>query len=111
MMLTSGSDGPNLEPAAPLRDIGTAVIRKTELGVEMDSKEALSVMDAIKMFTINAAYLEFEEDHKGSIEQGKIADMVVLSEDPLSISHDILKKIEVDMTIIDGKIAYIRNSE
>jgi predicted amidohydrolase YtcJ len=111
MMLTSGSDGPNLEPAAPLRDVGTAVVRKTELGVDMDSSEAVSVMDAIRMFTINAAYLEFEEGEKGSIEPGKIADMAVLSEDPLTVSHEMLKEIKVDMTIIDRKVPYTRISE
>jgi predicted amidohydrolase YtcJ len=68
-------------------------------------------MDAIRMFTINAAYLEFEEGEKGSIEPGKIADMAVLSEDPLTVSHEMLKEIKVDMTIIDGKVAYTRKSE
>jgi len=111
MLLVSGSDGPNLEPAAPLRDIGTAVLRKTELGVEIDPSEAISVMDAIRMFTINIAYAEFAEHSKGSIEPGKLADLVVLEEDPLTVPPECLKDIKVDLTIIDGTIRYTRNSK
>ena len=108
MLLVSGSDGPNLEPAAPLRDVGTAVLRRTEHGVEMDPSEAITVMEALRMFTINAAYIEFEEGIKGSIEAGKLADLAVLDRDPLTVPPEEIKDIKVDMTIIDGKIAYTR---
>ena len=83
-----------------------AVVRKTELGVEIDPSESISVMDAIRMKTINVAYAEHEEGIKGSIEPGKLAELVVLREDPLTISPEKIKDIPVDMTIIDGKIAY-----
>jgi predicted amidohydrolase YtcJ len=108
MLLVSGSDGPNLEPAAPLRDIGTAILRKTELGVEMDASEAIEVMDALRMFTINAAYLEFEEDIKGSIEIGKLADLAVLNKNLMAVTPEEIRGIKVDMTLIDGKVAFIR---
>jgi predicted amidohydrolase YtcJ len=108
MLLVSGSDGPNLEPAAPLRDVGTAVLRRTELGVEMNPSEAITVIEALRMFTINAAYIEFEEEVKGSIEPGKLADMTVLDRDPLTVPPEEIKSIRVDMTIIDGMIAYTR---
>lgn len=108
MLLVSGSDGPNLEPSAPLRDMGTAILRRTERGIEVNPPEAIPVTEALKMFTINAAYLEFEEDVKGSIEPGKLADLVVLSEDPFTVPPERLREIKVDTTIIDGKIAYTR---
>jgi hypothetical protein len=108
MLLVSGSDGPNLEPAAPLRDMGTAILRRTERGIAVNPSEAIPVMEALRMFTINAAYLEFEEDVKGSIEAGKLADLVILSEDPLTVPPEKLGEIKVDATIIDGKIAYTR---
>jgi predicted amidohydrolase YtcJ len=58
------------------------------------------------MFTINGARFAFEEDQKGSIETGKAADLVVLSEDPCTVAKEKIGKISVEMTIIDGKIAY-----
>lgn len=102
MILVDGSDW----NADPLRDIMHAVVRKTELGVEIDPSESISVMDAIRMKTINVAYAEFEENIKGSIEPGKLADLAVLEEDPLTIPPEKIKDITVYMTIIDGKIAY-----
>ena len=53
-----------------------------------------------------AAYLEFEEYRKGSIERGKLADIVVLSEDPFMVALESLRKIKVVVTIVDGKIAH-----
>lgn len=108
MLLVSGTDGPELEPCDALRDIGTAIIRKTEKDVDIDPSEAITVMDGIRMFTINQAYVAFEENVKGSIEPGKLADLVVLAEDPLIVPPERFKDIEVDMTILDGKIAYER---
>jgi len=110
LLLVSGSDGPNLEPADPLRDIGTAVLRRTEHGLEVNPSDAIPVGEAIRMFTINAAYTEFEEDAKGSIEPGKLADLVVLERDPLSVQPKEIKDIGVVMTIIDGEIAYENDS-
>jgi len=110
MLLVRGSDGPNLEPVAPLRDIGTAVHRTTEHGYKIDPQEAISVMDAIRMFTINAAYTEFEEEIKGSIEPGKLADLTILDGDPFCVPPVKIKEINVDMTIIDGEIRYTRNN-
>jgi predicted amidohydrolase YtcJ len=110
MLLVSGTDGPGLEPCDALRDIGTAILRKTEKGVELDPTEAITVMDGIRMFTINQAYIAFEEKIKGSIEPNKLADLVVLAEDPLTTQPEKLKDIQVDVTILDGKVAYEREN-
>jgi hypothetical protein len=58
------------------------------------------------MYTINAAYASFEEGIKGSITRGKLADMVVLSSDPIKSPPEQIKDIRVEMTIIGGKLAW-----
>jgi predicted amidohydrolase YtcJ len=108
MLLVSGTDGPGLEPCDAIRDIGTAILRKTEKGVKLDPAEAITVMDGIRMFTINQAYVAFEEEIKGSIEPNKLADLIVLAEDPLTTPPEQLKDIKVDITILDGKVVYER---
>ena len=105
--LTSGSDGPGYWPADPLRDISTAVSRKIWSGATVGLEEAVSVEQALHMFTINAAYNGFDERIKGTIEPGKIADFAVLAKDPFSVEADKIKDIPVDMTIVDGKVAFI----
>jgi len=60
----------------------------------------------LKAYTLNSAYATFEENLKGSIEEGKLADFVVLSEDPTTIEKTKLKEIKVHMTFIGGKIVY-----
>ncbi|MGP0070480.1 MAG: amidohydrolase [Bryobacteraceae bacterium] len=92
----------------PLFSISVAVNRKTKYGQTVDPNEAISRMDAIRMFTIWAAYGGFQEQSRGSIEQGKLADMVVLSGDPLTIPAEHILDINVDYTILDGKVAYRR---
>ena len=67
-------------------------------------------MEAIRMYTINTAYASFEEKIKGSIEPEKMADMIIVSENPLSIDPIKLKDIEVEATIIDGNRGYYGTS-
>ncbi len=92
----------------PMFSISVAVNRKTKYGTPVQKDEAISVMDAIKMFTIWAAYGGFEEKSKGSIEPGKLADLVVLSGDPLTVSPERLTDLHADLVVLDGKIAYER---
>jgi predicted amidohydrolase YtcJ len=58
------------------------------------------------MYTINAAYASFEEGIKGSITRGKLADLVLLSDDPTKIPPDQLKNIKVEMTVIGGEVVW-----
>jgi len=103
-----GTDWP-VAPLNPLFGIYAAVTRQT-----VDAKnpngwipsEKISVEDAIKCYTLNAAYASFEEKIKGSIEVGKLADFVVLSEDILSIDPVKIKDVKVTMTIFNGVIVY-----
>ncbi|MBI2371173.1 MAG: amidohydrolase [Deltaproteobacteria bacterium] len=106
--LTSGSDAPGYWPVDVLRDIGAAVARRTWMGQTLAPGEALSIRDAIRMYTVNAAYAGFEERIKGSVEPGKLADLAVLAEDPFAVPPEKLKEIPVDLTIVDGRVAYRR---
>jgi predicted amidohydrolase YtcJ len=92
----------------PMFNISVAVNRKTKFGTPANPEEAIEAMDAIRMLTIWAAYSGFEEKVKGSIEAGKLADLVVLSGDPTTIAKERIADISPDLTILDGKIAYQR---
>ena len=59
---------------------------------------------------MGGAYLTFEEDKKGSIEEGKLADMAVLSDDPLTCAEEILKDIVAETTIVGGEVVYERGN-
>lgn len=109
LQITSGSDGPAYWPLDSLRDLGTCVARKTWTGTTVGADQAISVDEAIRMFTINAAYNAFEEKIKGSIEVGKLADFAVLAESPHAVEPDRIKDIPVDMTICNGDIAFFRD--
>jgi len=108
LQITSGSDGPAYWPLDSLRDLGTCVSRRTWTGNTVGPDQAISVREAIRMFTINAAYNAFEEKIKGSIEPGKLADFAVLAENPYLVAPETIKDIPVDMTIVDGKVAFRR---
>lgn len=90
----------------PFFMISAAVNRRTKHDTLVQAQEALSVMDAIRSHTIWAAYSGFEENQKGSIEVGKLADFVMLSDDPLTVSPRELPGISPLMVIVDGRIAH-----
>jgi len=93
---------------SPFVQIYEAVVRKTRSGQHVSPEESISVMDAIRLYTWNGAYLGKEEDIKGSIEPGKMADMVVIDRDILTVPHEEIKDIKALTTIVDGKIVYKR---
>lgn len=103
---SSDCTGTQPEATNPLWGIWCAVKRESYDGSILDPAQRISVMDAIRCYTLYAAMAGFEEDTKGSIESGKLADLIVLSEDPLSVSVDEIKDIKVVMTIVNGKIVY-----
>ncbi len=72
-------------------------------------QQAISVKDALRLYTTNGAYASFEETVKGSIEPGKLADMVVLDRDILAIPENEIKEVKVETTIVGGEIVYQRN--
>ena len=66
------------------------------------------MLDAIRCYTLHPAYASYQENIKGSIEVGKLADMIVLSDDILKIAPMDIHKLKVDMTMIDGIVEYER---
>lgn len=88
--------------------IHTAVNRTTESGRVLGEHQRISVMEAIKAVTINGAYQYFEEDTKGSIEAGKLADLVIVDKNPLEIPVEELETIQVLETIKEGKQIFVK---
>lgn len=103
-----GTDWP-VAPLNPLYGIYAAATRQTVDGKNPNGwipEEKISVEDAIKCYTLNAAFASYEEKIKGSIEVGKLADFVVLSDDILVIDPVKIKDVLVEMTVFDGEIIY-----
>jgi predicted amidohydrolase YtcJ len=90
----------------PFFGMYSVVARKTSQGRSLGDAEKVSREEMLRLFTINGAYLTFEEKIKGSIEAGKLADLAILSDDILTIPEEEIKDLTVDMTVIDGKIVY-----
>ena len=103
IVVAASSDTP-VVPLNPLMGIYAAVTRTAETGQELLPEEAVTPEQALSMYTINAAYASFEEDIKGSITPGKLADLVLLSENPLIVPPEKIKDIKVIMTIIGGEV-------
>ena len=93
-------------PIGPLVGIYAAVTRKGMSGRVFGADEAISIEEAIAGYTIKGAYLGFEEDIKGSLEPGKLADMVVLSDDILTIDPEEIMDIEIEQTYVGGELVY-----
>lgn len=82
------------------------VTRKSSKGKVYGEAQKVSVEDAIKVWTMGSAYASFEENIKGSIENGKLADFVILSKDPRKVDPDSIRMIKVVKTVIGGKVVY-----
>jgi hypothetical protein len=78
----------------------------TKGGRPIGRSQRVSVMEALKLYTVNAAYQSFDEDRLGSIEDGKLADMVVLAEDILTVPTEKIIDIPIDMTIVGGEVVH-----
>ncbi len=99
------SDAPVIDPN-PMRGLHCAVTRKTQAGRPVSPEEAVTIPEAIRAYTLHGAYASFEEHLKGSIEVGKLADLIVLSGDMTKAAPEDLPDLSVIMTVIDGKAAY-----
>lgn len=106
--LAFGSDW-FVAPPIPLEGIYAAVTRQTIDGQYPEGwvpQEKISVEDALKAYTINAAYASFEENIKGSIEPGKLADFVILQRDITTINPVEIRNVKVLKTVVGGKAVY-----
>jgi len=105
LVVAGSSDSPVVHES-PLVGIYAAVTRRAESGQQLLPQECISAEQALAMYTTNAAYAAFEEGIKGSIAQGKVADIVVLSDDPTQMPPEQIKDIHVEMTIIGGEVVW-----
>jgi hypothetical protein len=117
-ILSFGSDWPGTSAALyhmhPKYLIYAAVARKTVEGSPEGGwfpEQRISVEEAIKAYTINNAYAAFEDDIRGSIEEGKLADLTIFDRNLLEIPADEILKTEVVYTIIDGKIVFEKKTD
>ena len=108
--ILNGTDAP-VEDVSPIQNFHASVTRQDASGRPpggFDPDQKLTRAEALRTMTLDAAYGSFAEAEKGSIEVGKLADLVVLSQDILSVPDDALPKTEVLATIVDGKLLYER---
>lgn len=101
ILFTFHQDSPVINPNM-FETIWCATTRKTKKGIILGENEKISVLDAIKAVTINSAYQYFEENKKGSIKEGKLADLIIVDKNPLEIDLDEIKNIKVLETIKEG---------
>jgi predicted amidohydrolase YtcJ len=104
-LVSNGTDAP-VEDVDPIASYYATVSRKLSDGTVFFPDQRMNRVDALKSYTINAAYAAFEEDSKGTLKPGKYADLVVLSKDILTIPEDEIPTAEVRYTIVGGKIRY-----
>lgn len=105
--LGAGTDFP-VNPINPFLNMYVMVTRKDPNGNVYGSAEAITREQALRLYTSAASRYTFEETRKGTIEPGKLADMVVLSADYTAVPEDQIKDIKVDMTIVGGKVVFQR---
>ncbi len=104
-LVTNGTDAP-VEDVSPLASYYSTVSRKLANGSVFYPDQRMSRIEALRSYTINVAKSGFEDKIKGSLEKGKLADIVVLSKDILKIPENEIPTTEVVYTIVGGKIAY-----
>lgn len=108
ILFTFHQDAPVIEPNM-LETIWCAVNRITKDGIVLGNEEKISPLEALKAVTINVAYQYFEENIKGSLKEGKLADLVILDNNILKVDPMDIKNINVVETIKEGKTIFIKN--
>jgi predicted amidohydrolase YtcJ len=105
-VIVAGSSDAPVTNHAPLFGIQQALTRATMDGQVCGPDERVDLTTAIRMHTINGAYASFEEGIKGSIEPGKLADLVILAEDIACVPAERIREIGVAMTLVGGQVVY-----
>jgi predicted amidohydrolase YtcJ len=106
--LAFGTDW-DVVPLDPILTVYAAVTRATLDGKHPDGwfpEQKLTVAEAVDAYTMGSAYAEFQEKEKGSITPGKLADMVILSDDIFKIRPELIRNVKVETTIVGGKVIY-----
>ena len=105
--VAAASDAPVI-PIDPMTAIYGAVTRRAESGQVLLPEERIPALKALELYTLNSAFASFDESIKGSLAPGKLADMAILSDDPLAVPPEKLKEIKVEKTIIGGEVVWER---
>lgn len=110
VIIANGTDAP-VEDVDPIKSFYASVTRKREdTGMVFFPEQAMTRAEAIYSYTLGNAYAAFEEKWKGSIRPGKLADLVILSNDLIKCTDDDILKTKVLYTIIDGKVKFIHQN-
>ena len=104
-VVANGTDAP-VEDVDPIPNFYATVTRRLKDGSVFFGDQKMTRMEALKSYTINGAYAAFEEDIKGSLTPGKLADITVLSKDILTVPDDEIRSAKVLYTIVGGKVLY-----
>ena len=107
-VIANGTDAP-VEDVDPIASYYASVSRKLTDGKVFYPAQRMSRMEALKSYTLDAAYAAFEEENRGSLKPGKYADITVLSKDILTVPEDEIPTAKVVHTIVGGKIVYTKN--
>jgi predicted amidohydrolase YtcJ len=102
-------DDTPVTPVHPLQLVTVAATRQTTSGKVLGPEQRIPVLQALRAITIDAAWQNFEEATKGSIEPGKLADFVILAENPLTVDATRIKDIRVLETVVGGKSVFKRD--
>ena len=104
-VVSNGTDAP-VEDVDPIPNFYASVTRKLADGSTFYPDQRMTRTEALRSYTLNAAYAAFEEGSKGSLRAGKLADIVVLSKDIMAIPEDEIRSARVDYTIVGGKVLH-----
>jgi predicted amidohydrolase YtcJ len=107
-ILTIGSSDAPVTPAEPWVGIRAAVTRLTIDGDKVGPEQGVSIDEALEMYTLNGARGSFEEQIKGSLTPGKLADAIIIDVDPRDIAAENLDSVKVDLTMVGGQVVYER---
>ena len=108
LTVSASSDSP-CAPVNPMLGLGSIVTRMPRSGgAPVEPEEAVTPLEGLRMYTIDAAYAMSREGEVGSLEKGKRADLAVLSHDPTAVNGDFIRDIQVDQTYIDGRLVWER---
>jgi predicted amidohydrolase YtcJ len=108
--IVNGTDVP-VEPLDPIASLYASISRKTLKGTPeggYEPEQKMTREQALRSYTLDAAYGAFEEDIKGSITVGKLADFTIYSQDLMTVAEEGFLNTEIAMTIFDGKVVYTR---
>src|SRR5690606_22592712 len=108
-VIGNGTDTP-VESVDPIASFYSSVSRMTANGKRFHPEQAMTREEALASYTINNAYAAFEEDLKGSLTPGKLADITVLSQNILTVPEERIPDTVVEMTIVGGEIRYERQA-